>query len=169
LPLVGVLQVSRIFRFNPMRRRLSNAVTEVGTQTPCKSLKRRPCCRETSGRNGAAARCDRKRKSITVAKIRKDAIFARSFKYVARMERSVIRDCREASIPPRISLRSIRAGYVRCHRRGASTSVDCEPLSGENHHHAIVGPCHAASLLSEKWRYLCSYGGPTDDWGLHEC
>jgi hypothetical protein len=28
---------------------------------------------------------------------------------VARMERSVIRDCREASIPPRIALRSIRA------------------------------------------------------------
>ena len=28
---------------------------------------------------------------------------------VARMERSVIRDCREASMPPRISLRSIRA------------------------------------------------------------
>jgi len=28
---------------------------------------------------------------------------------VARMERSVIRDCLEASMPPRISLRSIRA------------------------------------------------------------
>ena len=28
---------------------------------------------------------------------------------VARMERSVIRDCREASMPPRITLRSIRA------------------------------------------------------------
>ena len=42
-------------------------------------------------------------------KIRKDAIFARSFKCVARMERSVIRDCHEASMPPRISLRSIRA------------------------------------------------------------
>jgi hypothetical protein len=28
---------------------------------------------------------------------------------VARMERSVIRDCREASTPPRIALRSIRA------------------------------------------------------------
>src|SRR6202030_1674275 len=72
LPPVGVLQVSRIFRFNPMRRRLSNAVTEVATQTPCKSLKRRPCCRETSDRNGADTRCDRQRKSIIVAKIRKE-------------------------------------------------------------------------------------------------
>jgi hypothetical protein len=39
----------------------------------------------------------------------KDAIFARPFKCVARMERSVIRDCHEASMPPRISLRSIQA------------------------------------------------------------
>jgi hypothetical protein len=28
------------------------------------------------------------------------------------MERSVIRDCREASMPPRISLRSIRATHA---------------------------------------------------------
>jgi hypothetical protein len=41
--------------------------------------------RETLDRNGADARCDRKRKSITAAKIRKDAIFARAFKCVARM------------------------------------------------------------------------------------
>src|ERR1700719_4923041 len=36
LPPVGVLQVSRIFAFNPKRRRLSNAVAELGTRCPCK-------------------------------------------------------------------------------------------------------------------------------------
>ena len=50
---------------------------------PCKSLKRRLCCRETLDRNGADKRCARNRKSITAAKIRKDAVFVRSFKYVA--------------------------------------------------------------------------------------
>jgi hypothetical protein len=64
---------------------------------------------KTLDRNGVDARGRRSRKSITAAKIRKDAIFARAFKSVARMERSVIRDCREASMPSRISLRSIRA------------------------------------------------------------
>src|SRR5208283_2904664 len=92
-----------------MRRRLSNAVAELGTRCPCKSLKQRHCCRETLEQKRLDTRCDRNRKSITTAKIRKDAIFARPFKCVARMERSVIRDCREASMPPRISLRSIRA------------------------------------------------------------
>jgi GrpB-like predicted nucleotidyltransferase (UPF0157 family) len=52
---------------------------------PCKSLKRRLCCREALDRNGADKRCARNRKSITAAKIRKDAVFARSFKYVARI------------------------------------------------------------------------------------
>jgi len=114
--------VSRIFAFNLMLRRLSNAVAELGTRCPCKSLKRRLCCRETMDRNGVDRRCDRNRKSIKPAKIRKDAIFVRAFKNVARMEPTgparsgrpddrlrVIRDCREASMPPRISLRSIRA------------------------------------------------------------
>jgi hypothetical protein len=72
-------------------------------------LKQRHCCRETLDRNGADTRGGRKRKSISAAKIRKDAIFARAFKDAARMERSVIRDCHEASMPPWISLRSIRA------------------------------------------------------------
>ena len=81
----------------------------MGTRCPRKSLKQRLCCRETLERNGFDTRCDRNRKSITAEKIRKDAIFAQSFKCVARMERSVIRECREASMPPRISLRSIRA------------------------------------------------------------
>jgi hypothetical protein len=76
-------------------------------------LKQRLCCRETSHRNGVDTRCGRNRKSITTAKIRKDAIFARFIKCVARMERSAIRDCREASMPPRISLRSIRATLAR--------------------------------------------------------
>ena len=109
--------MSGIFSFNPKRRRLSNAVAELGTQCPCKSLNQRPCCRETSDRNGDDTRCGRNRKSITAAKIRKDAIFSRSFKCVARMERSVIRDCHEASIPPRISLRSIRATLAEICRR----------------------------------------------------
>jgi hypothetical protein len=101
--------VSGIFAFKLIRRQLSNAVAEVGDVRHCKSLKRRLCCHETFDRNDIAPRCARYRKSFTAAKIRKDAIFARSFKCVARMERSVIRDCHEASMPPRISLRSIRA------------------------------------------------------------
>ena len=87
-------------------------VAELGTRHPRKSLKQRLCCRETLEQNGADTRGGRKRKSITAAKIRKDAIFARAFKCVARMERSVIRDYHEASMPPRISLRSIRATSV---------------------------------------------------------
>jgi hypothetical protein len=68
--------VSGIFAFNLMRRRLSNAVAELGTRCPGKSLKQRLCCRETFDRNAIGARCGQNRKSITAAKIRKDAIFA---------------------------------------------------------------------------------------------
>ena len=107
----------RIFRFNPIQRRLSNAVAELGTRCPCKSLMQRLCCRETLCREGFDAGCGRDRKSITAAKIRKDAFFPRSFKCVARMERSVIRDCREASMPSRISFRSIQVTLA------ASTSM----------------------------------------------
>ena len=117
---------SRIFAFKTMRRRLSNAVAELGTRCPCKSLMQRLCCRETLEQTGFDTGRGRNRKSITAAKIRKDAIFARSFKYVARMEPTgparsgrpddrlrVIRDCREASMPPRITLRSIRATLAK--------------------------------------------------------
>src|SRR5580704_4250049 len=61
LPPVGVLQVSRIFAFNLKRRSLSNAVAELETRCPCKSLKQRLCCRETLEQYGADTRCDRKR------------------------------------------------------------------------------------------------------------
>ena len=44
--------VSGIFSFKTMRRRLSNAVAELATRRPCKSLKPRLCCRETLDRNG---------------------------------------------------------------------------------------------------------------------
>jgi len=74
--------VSGIFAFKTMQRRLSNAVAELETRHPCKSLKQRLCCRETSDRNSFDAECDRNRKSITAAKIRKDAIFARSTVFV---------------------------------------------------------------------------------------
>jgi hypothetical protein len=41
-------------------------------------------------------------------KIRKDANFAKLLKCLGRMERSLIRDRREASMPPRISLGLVR-------------------------------------------------------------
>jgi hypothetical protein len=111
LPPVGVPLESGIFAFNPMRRRLSNAVAELGTRCACKSLKQRLCCRETSGRNGFDTRYDLNRKSIRDrGKDSQKAIFARSFKCVALMERSVIRrkharlKCRS-----RVSLRSTQA------------------------------------------------------------
>jgi hypothetical protein len=71
---------------------------------------RRLCCRETLDRSDADKRCDQNRKSIrNRGKDSQKAIFARTIKCVARMERSAIRDRREAPMPPRISLRSIRA------------------------------------------------------------
>jgi hypothetical protein len=70
--------VSRIFAFNLMRRRLSNAVAELATHRPCKSLKQQLCCREPLDRNGFDTRCARNRKSIKPAKIRKEKIFARA-------------------------------------------------------------------------------------------
>jgi len=62
--------------------------------------------------------------ALSLRKIRKPAYGTHG--PVARMERSVIRDCREASTPPRISLRSIRAtiDYERlalCSARTRST------------------------------------------------
>jgi len=56
--------VSGIFAFKTMRRRLSNAVAEAGDVKHRKSLKRRPCCRETSEQNGFDTRCGQNRKSI---------------------------------------------------------------------------------------------------------
>jgi hypothetical protein len=75
-------------------------------------LKQRLCCRETSDRNGFDTRCSRNRKSITAAKIRKDAIFTRTFNDVARMERSVIRDCHEASMAAP-DFAALHPGYAR--------------------------------------------------------
>ena len=70
--------MSGIFAFNPIPRRLSNAVAELETRCPCKSLMQRLCCRETSDRNGFDARGGHNRKSIIDAKIRKNVIFART-------------------------------------------------------------------------------------------
>jgi hypothetical protein len=105
--------VSGIFAFNRIRRRLSNAVAELGTRCPCKSLKQRHCCRETWDRNGADTRCDRKRKSIkNCGKDSQAAIFFTIFQMHSPMERRVIRDRHEASMPPRISQCSIRATHA---------------------------------------------------------
>jgi hypothetical protein len=65
------LRWARCFAFNPMWRRMSNAVAELGDVGPCKSLRQRVCCRETSDRNGFDTRCDRNRKTINLEKIRK--------------------------------------------------------------------------------------------------
>jgi hypothetical protein len=85
--------VSGIFAFKTMRRRLSNAVAELGTRRLCKSLKQRLCCRETSDRNAVNARCDQNRKSIrNRGKDSEKAIFARVIKCVAWIELSEIRE-----------------------------------------------------------------------------
>jgi hypothetical protein len=111
--------VSRIFAFNLIRRRLSNAVAELGTRRPCKSLKQRLCCRETLDRNGADTQCCRNGKSIrSRGKDSQKAIFARAIKCIVRMERSAIRDCREASMPSRITPHSIQATLAE-HRNHA--------------------------------------------------
>jgi hypothetical protein len=53
--------VSGIFSFKTIRRRLSNAVAELGTRCPCKSLKQRLCCRETLDCDGFDTRRDQNR------------------------------------------------------------------------------------------------------------
>src|SRR5579862_3892128 len=58
------LRWARWLGFNRMRGRLSNRVAERGDVSPSKSLRQRPCCRETFDRNGFDKRCDRNRKSI---------------------------------------------------------------------------------------------------------
>src|ERR1700692_3348399 len=55
---------SEIFAFNRIRRPLSNAVVELGVVTHCKSLKQRPCSRETLGLSDSDARCERNQKTI---------------------------------------------------------------------------------------------------------
>src|SRR5580658_188815 len=75
---------SGISAFKTMRRRLSNAVAELGTRHPCKLLNQRLCCLETSDRNAVDTRCDQNRKSIRDrGKDSQKAIFARAIKCVA--------------------------------------------------------------------------------------
>jgi hypothetical protein len=60
----NALTRARCFRFKPIRRRLSNGITELGMRCHCKSLTQRRCSRETLDSNAVDTRCGRNRKSI---------------------------------------------------------------------------------------------------------
>jgi hypothetical protein len=57
------------------------------------------------------------------------------------MERSVVRDCHEASVPPRISLRSIRATLAD-ERKTKSTQIPSTQKVESDHSRSNCGPKH---------------------------